>query len=251
MSAVESALHAGVLTLTLSRPDKRNALNAATVEGLHQDLERADLDAEVRVVVLRGAGKDFCAGADLEELLASADLSPADNEGSARRLGDIFTRIRRLPKPVVGVVQGRALAGGAGLATACDIVLAARGAQLGYPEVQRGFVPAMVATILRRLAGEKAALDLLLTGRLIGADEALALGLVSRVVPDAELDAAADRLGGELSAASASALAFTKRLFVELDGAGFEEGIALGARVNAAARQTPEFRQAIARFLRS
>ena len=251
MSAVASALDAGVLTLTLSRPEKRNALSAAAIEGIHQGLERADLDAEVRVVLLRGAGKDFCAGADLEELLASADLSPVANEASARRLGDIFTGIRRLPKPVVAVVQGRALAGGAGLATACDIVLAARGAQFGYPEIQRGFVPAMVATILRRLAGEKAALDLLLTGRVVAAEEALALGLVSRVVPDAELDAAAGRLGRELAAASASALAFTKRLFVELDGTGFEDGIALGARVNAAARQTPEFKQAIARFLGS
>ena len=122
--------------------------------------------------VLRGAGKDFCAGADLDELLASADRSPADNEASAARLGAVFTRIRRMPKPVVAVVQGRALAGGAGLATACDLVLAGASAQLGYPEIQRGFVPAMVMTLLRRLAGEKAALDLVLTGRLVGAEEA-------------------------------------------------------------------------------
>ena len=117
----------GILTLRLDRPDKRNALSAALVEGLHAGLDRADLDADVRVVVLRGAGKDFCAGADLDELLASADRSPADNEASALRLGTLFGRMRRLPKPVVAVVQGRALAGGAGLVTACDLALAGAG----------------------------------------------------------------------------------------------------------------------------
>jgi len=247
---VVTALADGVLTVTLDRPEKRNALSDALVEALHQALERADLDAEVRVVLLRGAGKDFCAGADLDELLASADRSPAENEASALRLGGLFTRIRRLPKPVVAAVHGRALAGGAGLATACDLVVAAETSQFGYPEIQRGFVPAMVMTMLRRLAGEKAALDLVLTGRLVGAVEARGLGLVSRVVPDHALEAESAALCRVLAGGSASAVAFTKRLFHQLDGVGFEEGIALGARVNAVARQTPEFREAVARFLR-
>src|ERR1041385_6690802 len=135
-------LDAGILTLTLDRPDKRNALSSALVEALDQAVERAELDGLIKVVVLRGAGKDFCAGADLDELLASADKDPAENEASALRLGALFTAIRALPKPIVAVVQGRALAGGCGLATACDIVLAADTAQFGYPEIQRGFVPA-------------------------------------------------------------------------------------------------------------
>jgi methylglutaconyl-CoA hydratase len=248
---LRTELAAGVLTLTLDRPDKRNALDTALIEALATALERADLDAEVRVVALRGAGKDFCAGADLKELLESADRTPAENEASARRLGDLFLAIRRLPKPVVAVVQGRALAGGAGLATACDLVLAGSGAQLGYPEIQRGFVPAMVMTILRRLAGERAALDLVLTGRLLGAEEARALGLVSRVVSDGDLTTESEALLRALAGASVTALALTKRLFHQLDGLGFEEGIALGARVNAAARDTPDFREAVARFLKS
>ncbi len=239
----------GILTLTLNRPDKRNALSAALVEALHQALEAADLDADVRVVVLTGAGKDFCAGADLGELLASADASAEANEATALRLGSLFGCIRQLPKSVVAVVRGRALAGGAGLMTACDIVLAGAGAQVGYPEVLRGFVPAMVMTPLRRLAGEKAALDLVLTGRLLGAAEAHAAGLVSRVVPDADLERVAAELAQSLTSASVSALALTKRLFYQLDGQSFDQGIALGARVNALARQTPEFRDAIARFL--
>jgi methylglutaconyl-CoA hydratase len=244
-----AGLEGGVLTLTLSRPDKRNALNSALVEGLHQALERADLDPEVRVVALRGAGKDFCAGADLEELLASADLPPEENEGSALRLGRLLLRIRQLPKPVVAVVQGRALAGGAGLATACDLVLAGAGAQLGYPEIRRGFVPAMVMTLLRRAVGEKRACDLVLTGRLLGAAEALAAGLVSRVVPDEELEPAAAALLADLARTSGSALALTKQLFYQLDGRSVEDGVTLGARVNAVARQTPDFRSAIAGFL--
>jgi methylglutaconyl-CoA hydratase len=243
------ALDAGVLTLTLDRPDKRNALSAALIEALHIALDRADLDPGVRVVALRGEGKDFCAGADLDELLASADMSPAENEASARRLGDLFVRLRRLARPTVAVVRGRALAGGAGLATACDVVLMAEGAQIGYPEIQRGFVPAMVMTLLRRAAGEKVALDLVLTGRLLGAAEARTLGLVSRVIADGDLDREAGALLSRLAAASPSALALTKQLFYQLDGRTLEDGIALGARVNAVARQTPDFRAAIARFL--
>jgi methylglutaconyl-CoA hydratase len=244
-----TACEGGILTLTLDRPDKRNALSSALIEALHQALETADLDAEVRVVVITGAGEDFCAGADLEELLASADAGAETNEAAALRLGSLFGRIRRLPKPVVAVVRGRALAGGAGLMTACDIVLAGGGAQVGYPEILRGFVPAMVMTMLRRLAGEKAALDLVLTGRLLGAAEARAAGLVSRVVADADLDREAGELSRALASAPASALALIKQLFHQLDGQSFDEGIALGARVNALARQTPEFRDAIGRFL--
>jgi methylglutaconyl-CoA hydratase len=243
------ALEAGVLTLTLDRPDKRNALSAALIEALHAGLERADLDADVRVVALRGAGKDFCAGADLDELLASADLSPADNEATALRLGALFGRMRRLPKPVVAVVQGRALAGGAGLVTACDLAIAGEGSQLGYPEIQRGFVPAMVMTLLRRAVGEKVALDLVLTGRVLTAQEAWAAGLLARVVPGAALEREARSLISSLAEASPSALALTKQLFYQLDGRSLEDGIALGARVNAAARQTPDFRAALARFL--
>jgi methylglutaconyl-CoA hydratase len=244
-----SSLNGGILTLTLSRPEKRNALSSALVEALHRAFESADLDADVRVVLLTGAGKDFCAGADLDELLASADDAPEDNEAAALRLGTLFARMRELPKPVVAVVGGRALAGGAGLMTACDIVLAGAGARIGYPEVLRGFVPAMVMTMLRRLAGEKAALDLVLTGRLLSAAEAEARGLVSRVVPDETLEREAAELARALAGAPASALALTKQLFHRLDGQSFDQGIALGARVNAIARQTPDFRSAIGRFL--
>ena len=249
-SALLTSVNGGVLTLTLNRPEKRNALNAELIDLLHQSLERADLDPEVRVILLKGAGKDFCAGADLDELLASAEKSLAENENAALRLGTLFRRIRELPKPVLAMVHGRALAGGAGLATACDLVIAGEGAQLGYPEVQRGFAPAMVMALLRRLVGEKVALDLVLTGRVLPAEEARSAGLISRVVPDAELERHAELLGAQLAATSATALGITKQLFYQLDTRNLADGIALGARANAVARETPDFREAIATFLR-
>ena len=250
MSALLSSLESGILTLTLNRPDKRNALNAELIEALHQALERADLDAGVRVVLLRGAGRDFCAGADLDELLASADQTVSENESAALRLGSVFERMRALPKPVLAMIRGRALAGGAGLATACDLVLAGAGAQIGYPEIQRGFVPAMVMALLRRAAGEKVALDLVLTGRLLSAHEAEGAGLVSRVFPDLELETSTLELAGQLAGSSGTALALTKQLFYQMDGLSLNEGIARGAQVNAVARGTPDFRDAIARFLK-
>ncbi len=247
---VTGTLADGVLTLTLNRPEKRNAIDAPMVEAILEQLERADLDAEVRVVAVRGAGKDFCAGADLAELLASTDKSAAENEASAARLGAVFTGIRRLPKPVVAVVHGRALAGGCGLATACDLVVAHAGATFGYPEVRRGFVPALVMAVLRRAVGEKVAFDLVSTGRMLSAEEAQQLGLVSRVfgAPSFEQDSTA--LLKELARSSGSALALIKQQLYEIDGRSFEDAIALGAKVNAVARVTPDFKAAVAAFLK-
>jgi methylglutaconyl-CoA hydratase len=244
------ALADGILTLTLNRPDKRNALDATVIDGLAEAIARAELDADVRVVALRGAGKDFCAGADLDELLASTDRTVAENERSALALGELFLALRRLPKPSVAIVHGRALAGGAGLALACDIVLAGESSRIGFPEIARGFVPAMVMTLLRRVAGEKLAFDLVVTGRLLTAREAAEAGLVSRVLPDDKLADGSAEILAAMAGRSVSALALTKQLFMELDGRTFEEGILLGARVNAMARTTPDFRRAVTEFLK-
>ena len=242
---------AGVLTLALNRPEKRNALSAELIARLTAALAAADLDPDVRVVVLRGEGRDFCAGADLSELLASADRDVGENEADALRLGELFVKIRGLPKPVVAAVHGNALAGGCGLATACDLVVAAESARFGYPEIQRGFVPAMVLAILRRQVGERVAFDLACTGRILTAGEALQLGLVTQVAPEGELDRVLNRVIEPLTSGSVTALALTKKLLYELDGRDFEEGIRLGARVNAIARTTPDFRERVGRFLAS
>ena len=247
---IAAALEGGVLTGTLNRPEKRNAIDAAMLDGLAALLERAELEAAVRVVVLRGAGKDFCAGMDLEELLQSVDRTVEQNRAAAMRFGGLFVQMRALPKPVIAVVQGRALAGGCGLATACDLVVAAESAQFGYTEVQRGFVPALVMNMLRRAVGEKIAFDLAATGRLLTAREAERAGLVSRVLPDAEFEAGAEQIVRGIAGLSTTALALTKQQLYRLDGVGFEDGIRLSADVNAVSRTTPDFRAAIAAFLK-
>jgi len=239
-----------VLHLTLNRPDKRNAIDGSLVEALHEALTTAELSSEVRLVALRGAGTDFSAGADLAELLASAE-QPADaNARNAERLGEVFIRMRELPHPVVAIVHGRALAGGFGLASACDIILARDDASFGYPEVQRGFVPAMVLAMLRRAVGEKVAFDLVTTGRLLTAREALDLGLISRVIPSESFETAVAHVLSDLGALSPTAVALTKRQLYALDGMDFQAGIKLGAQVNAVARGMPDFREAVERFLK-
>lgn len=247
---VRIAAQGGVLTGTLNRPDKKNAIDTLMIDALYAFLEHGELDATARVLVLRGEGKDFCAGMDLPELLASAEHTLEQNRDAALRFGGLFVRMRQIPKPVVAVVQGRALAGGCGLATACDLVLAGESAQFGYPEVQRGFVPALVMNMLRRTVGEKLAFDLAATGRLLSARDAVAAGFISRVYPDAELAARATEVLEALAATSATALAFTKQQFYHLEGMEFEAGIRSSADVNAVSRATPDFRQAIAAFLK-
>ncbi|MCH7714917.1 MAG: enoyl-CoA hydratase/isomerase family protein [Gemmatimonadetes bacterium] len=240
----------GVLTVTLNRPDKRNAIDSEMVGALSAELERAELDQDVAVVVIRGAGKDFCAGADLAELLASVDQTLEQNNADAARLGAVFTSLRSLPKPVVAVVHGRALAGGCGLAGACDMVLAHEDAVFGYPEIQRGFVPAMVMAMLTRSVGEKVAFDLVATGRLLSASAAMDIGLVSRVVGAASFDEEVAGIVGQLASSSPTALALIKKQLHELEGRSFDDAIALGAKVNAVARSTPDFKEAVSRFLK-
>ena len=239
----------GVATLALNRPGKRNALSAGLVAQLAGSLGQAGSDPAVRVIALRGIGRDFCAGADLQEVAASRSGGPEEGLADARRLGELFVGIRRLDRPVVALVTGRALGGGCGLATACDLVLARDDAVFGYPEVHLGFVPALVMSILRRKVGESAALELLLSGERLDAVEARAAGFVNRVFPKDAFETAAAEYLAALAARPASAIALTKRLFYGLDGVGFEDSIARGAEVNAIARLTREFGAGLDRFL--
>ena len=239
----------GVATLTLNRPEKRNALNGELVAALKEGLERAADDDEVRVVALAGAGRVFCAGVDLAEMARIAGMSYDENVEDARSLGALFALMRGHPRPIVALVAGHALAGGCGLATACDVVLAAEGVELGYPEVHLGFVPALVMTILRRKVGEGVAFDLVARGRNVDAAEARRIGLITHVFAAETFDKDAAAYLSDLAKRPPSALELTKRLLYELDGQGFEQGLERAAHVNAEARMTEACREGVRRFL--
>jgi methylglutaconyl-CoA hydratase len=235
--------------ITLARPDKKNALDRVMADELAEALFALS-ELPVNVVAIDGDGSDFCAGADLaalEELLDAPRQAQLDD---AQALGHVFHTIRRMEKPVVALVRGRAYAGGAGLASACDIVLAHEEARFGYPEVTIGFVPAMVMTMLRRSVGEKHAFDLVSTGRIMKAEEARAIGLVSRIFSAAEFDQASHAVLKQLADAPPSAMAATKSLFYKLDTLSFIDGISAGIVANADARATPAFREGVKRFTR-
>src|SRR3982750_3055432 len=206
-----------VRTLTLNRPEKRNALNDELIAGLKAALREADRDGELRCVVVRGAGKDFCSGADLTSIQKIAKATYDDNVEDARGLAELFELIREVRLPVIAAVHGRALAGGCGLATACDLVIATRSARFGYPEVKIGFVPAMVAAILRRNLGEKKSFELLTLGAEFSAEEAAAIGLVNAVLDDEAFDVAAIEYATRYTKVSGSAVAMTKRLLYDTD----------------------------------
>ena len=233
--------------IVLARPEKKNALNRATAEEL-ADALFALSESSVRVVAIEGEGADFCAGADLSALEEMLDSPREEHLDDAKALGHVFHTIRRMEKPVVALVRGRALAGGAGLATACDIVVAHEDARFGYPEVGIGFVPAMVMTMLRRCVGEKQAFDLVSTGRILSAEEACQMGLVSRVFAAMEYDQLSQSLLDRLAAAEPSAMAATKGLFYRLDNLAFLDGISAGIVANADARTTPAFREGVRKF---
>jgi methylglutaconyl-CoA hydratase len=246
---VERADSGAVVRIVLDRPERRNALNASMVAALTSELSLLDSDGDVRVVAISGAGTDFCAGADLREVRASIDAGVLASLADAQALGDLFVTMRRMSKPIVAVVHGRALAGGCGLATACDLVVAARGASFGYPEVRLGFVAAMVMAILRRSTGESRAFELVALGETIDAQTAAQYGIVNRVFPDENFDEQVTTFLADLASRSASAVSLTKRLLYQIDGADFEAAIRAGAQVNALARMTDDCRDGIDRFL--
>src|SRR5215467_8003041 len=238
-----------VARVTLNRPEKRNALNDAVIAALKDGLRKASKDERVRVVVISGAGKDFCSGADLSALQKIANASVAENSEDARLLLELFLLIRQLPVPVVAAVTGRALAGGCGLATACDLVLATSSARFGYPEVKIGFVPAMVMAILRRNVSEKRAFELITRGAEISADQAREFGLINQVFPDESFETDVKSYVSEFEKMSASAMALTKTLLYQMDGLAFPEALETGADVNVIARLTDDCQQRIAKFL--
>jgi len=234
--------------IVLARPAKENALDREAADELFAALAQLEGDASIRVIQLAAEGEDFCTGADLDAFGRALDAGADAYREDAEALGRVFLAIRALMKPVVCTVRGRALGAGAGLATACDVVLAHEDAELGYPEVRGGFVPALVMAMLRRAVGEKHAADLVLSGRIVNAEEAERIGLVSRVVPEATFDEEVHATLAQISRAPTTALALTKWLLYKLDSLSFDDGIAAGVVTDVEARSTEDFKQGIRRF---
>src|SRR5687768_15520444 len=238
-----------VASIVLNRPEKRNALNDALIAEVKRGLKEAAGDESVRVVVISGAGKDFCSGADLSALQKIAGAPVSENADDARSLMELFLLIRQISVPVVAAVRGRALAGGCGLASACDLVLASENARFGYPEVKIGFVPAMVLAILRRNVSEKRAFELITRGEEIDAAYAKEIGLINQVFSDNTFDEEVNAYLRRFTEVSRTGIALTKRLLYQVDGLPFLEALETGADVNVIARMTEDCQQGIAKFL--
>lgn len=250
MSEIITTAENSILTITLNRPEKRNALNDALIGSLKDALAGASRDPALRSIVIRGAGTDFCSGADLSALQKIAESDVLENLWDAENLMELLALIRKIKIPVIAAVRGRALAGGCGLATACDLVLAARSARFGYPEVKIGFVPAMVMAILRRNLPEKRAFELITQGFEFSADEAERFGLINRVFADETFDEDVRNYVSVYEKVSRSAVVLSKKLLYQMDGMTFDAALETGAEVNAIARLTDDCRRGIARFLK-
>lgn len=236
-------------TITLNRPDKRNAINARLIEDLRLALSDVENDPNVTVIILRGAGDAFCSGADLASIQAMQSADYSANLADSRALRDCFHQLYEYPKPTIAGVRGPALAGGAGLATCCDFIVAESSASFGYPEVKIGFVAAMVMVLLTRQVGERAARDLLLTGRRIKADEAQRMGLISRVCADGELEESVAALAASLVSNSPQAMSVSKHLLSKVWTGSIETNLDEAAALNARVRGMDDCLEGIAAFL--
>jgi methylglutaconyl-CoA hydratase len=237
-----------VATITLNRPEKRNAMSAVMIAELQTALDEIE-KSHVRVGILTGAGKAFCSGMDLETLAAMAQHSPSENQEDSRRMARLFRRIWSFPRPLIAAVNGVALAGGCGIATLCDFTLAVPEAKFGYTEVKIGFLPAIVSVFLIRQIGEKRTRDLLLTGRIIDAAEAKEMGFINEIVPADKLLARSNELAEILISSSPASLSRAKRLMTSAAAATVDADLERAVLENARIRCTPDFKEGLASFL--
>ena len=234
--------------LTLNRPEKRNAISYELIDDMLRALAEIEM-SPAQIVILTGAGKAFCSGMDLENLRSITGRTQEQNRSDSATMALLFRTLYEFPKITIAAVNGPAIAGGCGLATLCDFTLASMEAKFGYTEVRIGFIPAIVSTFLLRQVGEKQARDLLLTGRIITADEAFRLGLANEVVPpDSLLDRARELAASLLENSPASLLA-TKRLLKSFSSGELAAQIPIAVEENARIRSTADFREGVSSFL--
>lgn len=241
----------GIGRIWLNRPEKRNALDRTMVEELRAAVAQLESDPDVRVIVLGGRGPAFCAGADLEYLRRMAEFTVLDNMEDSGALAATLKAIYEVSKPTIARVHGPALAGGCGLATVCDVIVAAEEASFGYTEVRIGFIPAIVMAFLLRKVSQIQARELALSGRIISAREAHERGLITTLTEGGEeaLDACVNEIAGAVVKASPSAVAMTKQMLTALDGMPLDSALDYASRMNALARMTPDCQNGIAKFL--
>ncbi|MBK7706271.1 MAG: enoyl-CoA hydratase/isomerase family protein [Acidobacteria bacterium] len=249
MTEMITRIDGTIATIVLNRPEKRNALNDALIAALTAAFEELNANTALSAIVLRGEGNDFCSGADLSALQKIGESDILENLADAEQLMRLISLIRRVRIPVIAAVTGRALAGGCGLATACDVVLASRSARFGYPEVRIGFVPAMVMAILRRNISEKRAFEMITRGFEFSADEAERVGLINHVFDEEVFDEEVAAFVSSYARTSRSAVMLTKKLLYQMDGMTFDAALETGAEVNAIARLTADCKTGIAKFL--
>ena len=246
---VAVTLDGPVAHVVLARPEARNAFDGAMVRELREAIEAVSARDDVRVIVLSGRGPVFCAGADLEWMRRVAGFTREENLADARGLLGLFETIDRSPKAVVASVRGAALGGGAGLLAVADVVVAAEDARIGFTEARLGLVPAVISPYVLRKIGFAAARELFLTGERVTAKRAAALGLVQRVVPPAELDAAVDLCVGELLQAAPGAIAAAKALLRGVAGRPVESVAELVCQTLADRRASAEAQEGVRAFL--
>ncbi len=245
---IQLTYDSGMATITLNRPDKRNAISFELIDDLLRALQEVET-SDALVLIVTGAGKAFCSGMDLDNLNILIGRSPEQNLRDSETMVRLFRTLDEFPKVPIAAVNGPAIAGGTGLALLCDFTLAVPEAKFGYTEVRIGFVPAIVSTFLLRQVGEKQARDLLLTGRIFGAEEAARMGLISEIVAPENLMTRARELAGLLMENSPASLRATKKLLSDHGRAELDAQIEAAVRENAAIRTTADFREGIVSFL--
>lgn len=233
-----------ITLITLNRPERRNALTIELMSDLSSAIENTAADPRQRILILRGAGSAFCTGLDLNEA-----AEPHKTHASAEMVAKTLVTLSQTRLITIAVVHGAAVAGGAGIMSACDFVIAAERTKIGYPEVRRGLVAGLVMTFLRRQLRERDLRELLLTSELIDAKRAQEIGLVNRVVPPNELDAAAQEIAAAILQGAPGAITNSKRLIEELWSSSVAEDVALALRHHMAARESDEAKEGIAAFL--
>ena len=238
----------GVATLTIARADKHNALDAATMDALTQAAQRLGADDAVRVVVLRGAGKSFCAGGDLNWMRAQMDADGPTRDREARRLADMLWTLNSLPKPLIGVVHGNAFGGGVGMAAVCDVALGAERAKFALTETRLGLIPATIGPYVIARMGERLARRVFMSGRVFHAAEAVRLGLLAEAVPADALDAAVEAEIAPYLSGAPGAITAAKALARTLGQGITQDQIDQSVAALRAQWETDEAREGVAAF---